>query len=112
MASDQANRTNYQHQNHGQHYRVLSDILSLVVPPQPAKKMTHVCAPFSTPRQFYAQKHLLRIANNRGQSVRTKDFAVMVFEFHFARSDSAMSCSPAALLHVAISPSVDSRNFR
>jgi len=44
IASDQANRTNHQHQNHGQHDCILGDVLARVVP-QLAQKMTHVRAP-------------------------------------------------------------------
>ena len=44
IASDQANRTNHQHQNHGQHDRILGDVLAPVVP-QLAQKMTHIRTP-------------------------------------------------------------------
>src|SRR5580692_2463867 len=51
IASDQANRTNHQHQNHGQHDRILGDVLAPVVP-QVAQKMTHIRTPVTG--QFYA----------------------------------------------------------
>ena len=44
MASHQPNRTNHHYQDYGQHYRILGDVLALVVP-QLAQKMTHIRAP-------------------------------------------------------------------
>ena len=48
IASDQANRTNHQYQNNGQHDRILGDVLALVVP-QLAQKITHIRAPSPEP---------------------------------------------------------------
>ena len=44
VASDQAYRTNDQYQNNGQHHRIFGDVLALVMPPQVAKKMSHLRA--------------------------------------------------------------------
>jgi len=38
IASDQANRAHHHYQNNGEHYRILSDVLALFVPPQLAKQ--------------------------------------------------------------------------
>jgi hypothetical protein len=53
MASDQANRPHHQNQNDRQHYSILGDVLALVVPPQLAKKMSHVCTPVFYTARFY-----------------------------------------------------------
>jgi len=42
MASHQANRTNHHYQDYGQHYRILGDVLALIVPPQLAKQVIQV----------------------------------------------------------------------
>jgi len=53
VASDQSDRPNDQHQNDGQHYRILGDVLAFVVPPHLAQKMSHVRT-FLHTAQFYA----------------------------------------------------------
>jgi hypothetical protein len=43
VAAYQSNRTNNNHQNDGQHYRVFSDILTLFIVPTDVKKLVHLC---------------------------------------------------------------------
>jgi len=42
MASHQANRTNHHYQDYGQHYRILGDVLALIVQTQLAKQAIQV----------------------------------------------------------------------
>ena len=60
VATDQAYRTNHQHQNNGQHYRILGDVLALLVRPQLAKKPIHVRASVLSDSSSYVRPFCLR----------------------------------------------------